>query len=51
MTDKLPRRGLLSAAAVIGWGADLVAQAAAQPARTPNPGSIVVTLLGTGSPP
>jgi len=51
MTDKLPRRGLLGAAAVIGWGADLVAQAAAQPARTPNPGSIVVTLLGTGSPP
>jgi len=48
MTNERPRRDILGAAAAIGWG--IATQAAAQPARIPEPGSVVVTLLGTGSP-
>ncbi len=49
MTEDIARRGLLGAAA-IGWGAGLVHRATAQPARNPAPGTMEVTLLGTGSP-
>lgn len=49
MTDDLPRRNLLAAAA-IGWGAATAAEALAQPMPHQVPGTIAVTLLGTGSP-
>ena len=50
MTGDFQRRDLFAAAAAIGWGVSLTQPAAALPAVPPAAGTIVVTLLGTGSP-
>ena len=49
MTE-LPRRSILGAAGVIGWAQATPAQAQTGPQTPPPPGTITVTLLGTGSP-